>query len=298
MNMHAILSIKNLTKHYGTTEALCDFTLEVVEGQVLGILGPNGSGKTTLLSILMGLRYPTSGHFTWFNTTPNHVPTTRIGALVEVPTFYPYLSLYDNMRISALAKNISYNEIFPAVDRVGLNPSLKAKVSTFSLGMKQRMAIAQALLGNPKIIVLDEPTNGLDPEGIVEVRKLIKELNAAGTTILVASHNLDEVQRTCTHVAILKKGNLQAYGGVNELLTSAKVAIVEVRNPENLIDFLNSNPSIEVIERMGNSFKLLVNKSEQQVALINDFQNHGIVVNSFEIRNLNLEELFIKLVRK
>ncbi|MEY1639236.1 ABC transporter ATP-binding protein [Tenuifilum osseticum] len=296
--MHALLSINNLTKNYGTTEALCNFTLEVVEGQVLGILGPNGSGKTTLLSILMGLRYPTSGHFTWFNTPPNHVPTTRIGALIEVPTFYPYLSLYDNMRISALAKNISYNAIFPAIERVGLTPNLKAKVATFSLGMKQRMAIAQALLGNPKIIVLDEPTNGLDPEGIVEVRNLIKELNAGGTSIIVASHNLDEVQRTCTHVAILKKGHLQAFGGVNELLTSAKVAIVEVRNPENLIDFLNSNPTIEVIERVGNSFKLLVNKSEHQVTFITDFQNHGIAVNSFEIRNLNLEELFITLVRK
>lgn len=296
--MHTLLSINNLTKNYGTTEALCNFTLEVVECQVLGILGPNGSGKTTLLSILMGLRYPTSGHFKWFNTPPNHVPTTRIGALIEVPTFYPYLSLYDNMRISALAKNISYNAIFPAVERVGLTPNLKAKVATFSLGMKQRMAIAQALLGNPKIIVLDEPTNGLDPEGIVEVRNLIKELNAGGTSIIVASHNLDEVQRTCTHVAILKKGHLQAFGGVNELLTSAKVAIVEVRNPENLIDFLNSNPTIEVIERVGNSFKLLVNKSEHQVTLITDFQNHGIAVNSFEIRNLNLEELFITLVRK
>lgn len=296
--MHTLLSINNLTKNYGTTEALRNFTLEVVEGQVLGILGPNGSGKTTLLSILMGLRYPTSGHFKWFNTPPNHVPTTRIGALIEVPTFYPYLTLYDNMRISALAKNISYNAIFPAVERVGLTPNLKAKVATFSLGMKQRMAIAQALLGNPKIIVLDEPTNGLDPEGIVEVRNLIKELNAGGTSIIVASHNLDEVQRTCTHVAILKKGHLQAFGGVNELLTSAKVAIVEVRNPENLIDFLNSNPTIEVIERVGNSFKLLVNKSEHQVTLITDFQNHGIAVNSFEIRNLNLEELFITLVRK
>ncbi|MBC7125886.1 MAG: DUF4162 domain-containing protein, partial [Bacteroidales bacterium] len=123
-------------------------------------------------------------------------------------------------------------------------------------------------------------------------------LNAGGTSIIVASHNLDEVQRTCTHVAILKKGHLQAFGGVNELLTSAKVAIVEVRNPENLIGFLNSNPTIEVIERVGNSFKLLVNKSEHQVTLITDFQNHGIAVNSFEIRNLNLEELFITLVRK
>ncbi|HDP76410.1 MAG TPA: ABC transporter ATP-binding protein [Bacteroidales bacterium] len=296
--MHALLSINNLTKNYGTTEALCNFTLEVVEGQVLGILGPNGSGKTTLLSLIMGLRYPTKGEFKWFNRLPNQLPSSNVGALVEVPTFYPYLSLYDNMRISALAKNINYNEIFPAVERVGLTPNLKAKVATFSLGMKQRMAIAQALLGNPKTIVLDEPTNGLDPEGIVEVRNLIKELNASGTTIILASHNLDEVQRTCSHVAILKKGYLQAFGAVSELLTSAKVAIIDVRNPESLVEYLNGNPDIEVLERIGNAFKLLVNKSEQQVSLINDFQSHGIAVISFEIRNLNLEELFIKLVRK
>lgn len=296
--MQTLLSINNLTKNYGATVALNNFTLEVNKDQVLGILGPNGSGKTTLLSIILGLRYPTMGNFKWFNAPTNQVPNAKVGALVEVPTYYPYLTLYDNMRISALAKNINYNEIYQAVERVGLTPNLKAKIATFSLGMKQRMAIAQALLGNPKVIVLDEPTNGLDPEGIVEVRNLIKELNAEGTTIMVASHNLDEVQRTCTHVAILKNGHLQAFGGVNELLTSAKVVIVEVGNPENLIDFLNSNSSIEVIERMGNSFKLLVNKSEQQVTLLTDFQNHGIVVNSYETRNLNLEELFIKLIRR
>jgi len=296
--MQTLLSINNLTKNYGATVALSNFTLEVKAGQVLGILGPNGSGKTTLLSIILGLRYPTFGEFKWFNLPSKQVPNTKVGALVEVPTFYPYLSLYDNMRISALAKNIDYYEIFPAIERVGLTPNLKAKVSTFSLGMKQRMAIAQALLGKPDIIVLDEPTNGLDPEGIVEVRNLIKELNASGTTIILASHNLDEVQRTCSHVAILKKGHLQAFGVVNDLLTSAKVAIVDVRNPDNLLEYLYVNPDIEVLERTGNAFKLLVNKSEQQVSLINDFQSHGIAVNSFEIRNLNLEELFIKLIRK
>lgn len=296
--MQTLLSINDLTKNYGTTVALSNFNLEVKAGQVLGILGPNGSGKTTLLSIIMGLRLPTKGEFTWFNLPPNQLPSSNVGALVEVPTFYPYLSLYDNMRISALAKNIDYYEIFPAIERVGLTPNLKAKVSTFSLGMKQRMAIAQALLGNPKTIVLDEPTNGLDPEGIVEVRNLIKELNASGTTIILASHNLDEVQRTCSHVAILKKGHLQAFGAVNELLTSAKVAIVDVRNPENLVEYLKVNPDIEILERSGNAIKLLVNKSEQQVSLINDFQSHGIAVNSYEIRNLNLEELFIKLIRK
>lgn len=298
MGMQALLSTNNLTKNYGATVALSHFSIEVKEGQVLGILGPNGSGKTTLLSIVMGLRFPTVGEFRWFNLPPNQLPSSKVGALVEVPTFYPYLSLYDNMRISALAKNINYNEIFPTVERVGLTPYLKSKVSTFSIGMKQRMAIAQAILGNPKIIVLDEPTNGLDPVGIVEVRNLIKELNASGTTIILASHNLDEVQRTCSHVAILKKGHLKAFGAVDELLTSAKVSIVDVRNPESLLEYLNANPEIDVLERSGNTFKLLVNKSEVQFSLLNDFQSHGITVNSFEIRNLNLEELFIKLIRK
>jgi len=298
MEMQKLLSTHNLTKTYGSTIALSNFSIEVSKGQVLGILGPNGSGKTTLLSLVMGLRYPTSGNFTWFNTLPNQTPNRKIGALIEVPTFYPYLSLLDNLRISALAKNISYKEIFPALELVGLSANLKAKLSTFSLGMKQRMAVAQALLGNPDIVVLDEPTNGLDPEGIVEVRNLIKKLNADGTTVILASHNLDEVQRTCTHVAVLKKGHLQAFGSVNELLTSAKMAIVSIQNPDALFEYLNSNPDIEVIEQQGNTFKLMINKSEQQVKLINDFQTYGIAISSFEIRNLNLEELFIKLVRK
>jgi len=296
--MQKLLSTHNLTKTYGNTVALSNFSIEVSKGQVLGILGPNGSGKTTLLSVVMGLRYPTSGDFAWFNTLPNQVSNRKIGALIEVPTFYPYLSLLDNLRISALAKDINYNEIFPALELAGLSANLKAKLSSFSLGMKQRMAIAQALLGNPDIIVLDEPTNGLDPEGIVEVRNLIKKLNAGGTTIILASHNLDEVQRTCTHVAVLKKGHLQAYGSVNELLTSAKMAIVSIKNPDALFEYLNVNPDIEVIEQQGNTFKLMVNESEQQVTLLNDFQTYGIAISSFEIRNLNLEELFIKLVRK
>ncbi|HBI82001.1 MAG TPA: ABC transporter ATP-binding protein [Bacteroidales bacterium] len=298
MEIQKLLSTNNLTKTYGNTVALSNFSIEVSKGQVLGILGPNGSGKTTLLSVVMGLRYPTSGDFAWFNTLPNQTPNRKIGALIEVPTFYPYLSLLDNLRISALAKDINYNEIFPALELAGLSANLKAKLSSFSLGMKQRMAIAQALLGNPDIIVLDEPTNGLDPEGIVEVRNLIKKLNAGGTTIILASHNLDEVQRTCTHVAVLKKGHLQAYGSVNELLTSAKMAIVSIKNPDALFEYLNVNPDIEVIEQQGNTFKLMVNKSEQQVTLLNDFQTYGIAISSFEIRNLNLEELFIKLVRK
>lgn len=294
--MQTVLSVNSLSKHYGATVALNNFSIQVEEGQVLGILGPNGSGKTTLLSTVMGLRYPTQGSFTWFSAKPNQTPNTRIGALIEVPTFYPHLSLYDNMRISALAKNISNSDIFPAIEMVGLSPNLKAKVSTFSLGMKQRMAIAQALLGNPEVIVLDEPTNGLDPEGIVEVRNIIKSLNLKGKTVILASHNLDEVQRTCSHVAILKKGQLLAFGAVKELLTSAKLTVVNVQNPEILLDFLNTSPDVDLIEKQGNTFKLLVKKTEKQATLITDFQNRGIVVNSFEIRNLSLEELFLTLI--
>ncbi|QKG80331.1 ABC transporter ATP-binding protein [Tenuifilum thalassicum] len=297
MGMSTLLSIKKLTKRYSSTLALNDFTLDVKKGEVIGILGPNGSGKTTLLSIILGLRFPTSGSFEWRDSKPNCFPKGSVGALIEVPTFYPYLSLEKNLRVSAFAKNISYDQIYPAIELVGLTPYLKAKVSTFSLGMKQRMAIAQALLGNPEIIILDEPTNGLDPEGIVEVRNLIKELHLKGKTIILASHNLDEVQRTCTHVAVLNKGELQAAGLVDELLASAKVAHISVANAGKMNGFISEHPDIKLVEKLGNDFKLLLDEKEQKSLLI-DLEEFGVVVNSFEIRNMNLEELFIKLIRK
>lgn len=295
--MPAVLSINQLSKRYGSTVALNGVSLSVKKGCVVGILGPNGSGKTTLLSVVLGLRSQNSGSFSWFDHPNGIIPRQQIGALVEVPNYYPYLSLEDNLRLSTLAKGIDQSAIYPVVDRVGLTANLKTKVSAFSLGMKQRLALAQAILGNPEVIILDEPTNGLDPVGIVEVRNLIHELRLAGKTIILASHNLDEVQRTCTHVAVLKAGQLIASGSVPELLTAEKVAILEVENPEVLTGFISANPSFELINQQNHQFTLLLAENLQSSDFMNLLVTAGVRVNGIEIRNLTLEELFVRLVK-
>lgn len=295
--MSAVLSINQLSKRYGSTIALNGVSLSVEKGSVVGILGPNGSGKTTLLSVVLGLRSQNSGSFSWFDHPNGIIPRQQIGALVEVPNYYPYLNLEDNLRLSTLAKGIDQSAIYPVVERVGLTANLKTKVSAFSLGMKQRLALAQAILGNPEVIILDEPTNGLDPVGIVEVRNLIHELRLAGKTIILASHNLDEVQRTCTHVAVLKAGQLIAAGSVPELLTAEKVAILEVENPEVLSSFISINASFELLNQQNHQFTLLLFENLQSSEFMNLLVNAGIRVNGLEIRNLTLEELFVRLVR-
>lgn len=295
--MSAVLSINQLSKRYGSTIALNGVSLSVEKGSVVGILGPNGSGKTTLLSVVLGLRSQNSGGFSWFDHPNGIIPRQQIGALVEVPNYYPYLNLEDNLRLSTLAKGIDQSAIYPVVERVGLTANLKTKVSAFSLGMKQRLALAQAILGNPEVIILDEPTNGLDPVGIAEVRNLIHELRLAGKTIILASHNLDEVQRTCTHVAVLKAGQLIAAGSVPELLTAEKVAILEVENPEVLSSFISINASFELLNQQNHQFTLLLFENLQSSEFMNLLVNAGIRVNGLEIRNLTLEELFVRLVR-
>ncbi len=295
--MSLVLSINRIGKRYGSTLALDGVSLSVEKGSVVGILGPNGSGKTTLLSVILGLRSQNSGSFSWFSHPNGVIPRQKIGALVEVPNYYPYLSLEDNLRLSTLAKGIDQSAIYPVVDRLGLTVNLKTKVSAFSLGMKQRLALAQAILGNPEVVVLDEPTNGLDPVGIVAVRDLIRELGLAGKTIILASHNLDEVQRTCTHVAILKAGQLIASGSVPELLTAEKVAILEVENPDVMKGFITANPSFELLNQQNHQVSLLFAENLQSSDFMNLLVSAGVRVNRLEIRNLTLEEFFVRLVK-
>lgn len=295
--MSLVLSINRIGKRYGSTLALDGVSLSVEKGSVVGILGPNGSGKTTLLSVILGLRSQNSGSFSWFSHPNGVIPRQKIGALVEVPNYYPYLSLEDNLRLSTLAKGIDQSAVYPVVDRLGLTVNLKTKVSAFSLGMKQRLALAQAILGNPEVVVLDEPTNGLDPVGIVAVRDLIRELRQAGKTIILASHNLDEVQRTCTHVAILKAGQLIASGSVPELLTAEKVAILEVENPDVMTGFITANPSFVLLNQQDHQFSLLLTENLQSSDFMNLLVSAGVRVNRLEIRNLTLEEFFVRLVK-
>lgn len=232
--METVLSIEDLTKTFGRLCAVNKLNLQVGKGQVFGMLGPNGSGKTTTLGMLMGVVNPTSGNYSWFGEPPTHHVRRRIGAVLEHPIFYPYLTGQKNLELMAMIKQAPPENIPRVLELVELWDRRDDKYKTYSLGMKQRLAIASALLSDPIILILDEPTNGLDPMGIAEIRELIRKIAADGKTIILASHLLDEVQKVCTHFAVLKRGNLIHIGPVGDVGGGAE--IVEVNAEINDLD--------------------------------------------------------------
>ncbi len=250
--MDAVLSIQNITKFYGSIQALNNVSFTVPKGSVYGILGPNGSGKTTLLGIVMDILKVSSGNFLW-NGQPGSSNEMRrqIGTLLETPNFYHYLSGQKNLEIAAAIKQRGKDDIPRVLEKVNLTQRKHSKFSTYSLGMKQRLAIASTLLGDPDILVFDEPTNGLDPAGIAEIRELIRQLHSQGKTIIMASHILDEVEKICTHVAIIQKGVLKTVGTVHDVLNASpedKVLRVDIElaaeNLEALENILRQMPGI------------------------------------------------------
>ena len=217
--MSIVLSIKNIAKSYGSVRALNGVSFDVPQGSVFGILGPNGSGKTTLLGIVMDVLKANTGDFHWFGQPGSPEQRKKIGSLLETPNFYSYMSAIDNLKITqSISGRGTTADIDAVLKKVNLYDRRRYRFNSYSLGMKQRLAIGAALLGNPKVLVLDEPTNGLDPVGIAEIRQLIIELRDQGHTIIMASHLLDEVEKVCTHVAILKSGNLLTTGNVEEVM--------------------------------------------------------------------------------
>jgi ABC-2 type transport system ATP-binding protein len=221
-----ILELDNLSKTYGNTTALKGLTLSVEPGSVYGLLGPNGSGKTTTLGIALGVLRASGGSVRWFGQAPSSDNRRRIGSLLETPNFFPYLSARQNLLLAADVKRADPRTVDQALDLTGLGTRQHDKFRGFSLGMKQRLALASTLLGNPEVLVLDEPTNGLDPQGIAEVRDLVTRLAADGKTIIIASHLLDEVEKVCTHVAVLQRGDLRAAGPVHSILATADRVIL------------------------------------------------------------------------
>lgn len=233
--METVLSLDAISKSYGRIQALKEVSLTIPRGSVFGILGPNGSGKTTLMSIVLDVLKANSGSYSWFGKGNHPSERKKIGSLLETPNFYHYLSATDNLNItSAISGRGTPEDINRVLELVKLSERKNSRFSTYSLGMKQRLAIAAALLGNPEILLLDEPTNGLDPVGIMEIRDLIKSLAQKGITIIIASHLLDEVEKVCTHVAILKKGTLLTSGHVNEVLANEDIVELAAANMEAL----------------------------------------------------------------
>lgn len=297
--METILSIKNLYKRYGKLQAVKDVSLEIQKGNVYGILGPNGSGKSTTLGIVLNVVNKTSGEYRWFGgTLQTHEALKRVGAIIERPNFYPYMTAQENLELVCKIKGINYSKVQEKLEIVGLNERKDSKFNTFSLGMKQRLAIASALLNDPEILILDEPTNGLDPQGIHQIRDIIKLIASQGTTILLASHLLDEVEKVCSHVLVLRKGEI-LYTGTVEGMSSGN-GYIELQTTDNvaLIEALEHYPNIEKIKEEDGKV-LLYSKSEIDPSSLNKFlADKSIYLNHLAKRKNSLEEQFLELTGK
>jgi len=296
--MEKILSIHGLSKSYKSVRAIRNLDLQISEGQAYGILGPNGSGKTTTLSIVMGIIRQDEGHFSWFGEEPEAGQRRSIGSLIETPHFYPYLNLERNLRIICDIKGMPYGDIGRVLETAQLAERRRSKFSSLSLGMKQRLGIAAAILGDPRVLVLDEPTNGLDPEGITEVREIVLQQVQQGKTLILASHILSEVEKICSHVAILKKGELLANGQVKELLAEDEIIEISCNNNDQLRTALKGSKLVKEIETE-NGLLILTLNEKVIPAEINSFAfANKLVVNHMLSRKRSLESQFLELVKE
>ncbi|CAN5727073.1 ABC transporter ATP-binding protein [soil metagenome] len=291
-----ILTVENLSKNYGKIQALKGVSFAVPAGTVFGILGPNGSGKTTLLGIVMDVLKASGGGYKIFGAAPTNQQRKQIGTLLETPNFYHYLSAVQNLKIAAAIKGHGVEDIDRVLEIVNLSARKNSRFSTYSLGMKQRLAIGAALLGNPDVLVFDEPTNGLDPVGIAEIRELIKKLSQQGKTIIMASHLLDEVEKVCTHVAILKQGTLITHGDVNEILVNEDMVEVSAPDISQLENILKQLPGAGKIESVDKTVRIYFPSGTANLAAVNQFCfNNGIVLSHLQLKKKSLESKFFEL---
>lgn len=294
-----VLEINNITKHYKTVTALNNVSFSVPEGSVYGILGPNGSGKTTLLGIILDILKPSSGSFTLLGKSADADIRKQVGTLLETPNFYHYLSAEKNLRIAAHIKGKGFNEIDNVLQKVNLYQRKQSKFNTYSLGMKQRLAIASCLLGDPQVLIFDEPTNGLDPNGIAEIRELIKRLAEEGKTIIMASHLLDEVEKVCTHVAIIKNGDLLTAGSVDEVLVTDEIIEVASDDLIKLENTLQQMGGFSSIKKHNNVLQLFFVNGNANAAAINQYCfNNNIALNHLQVKKKSLETKFLELTNK
>jgi ABC-2 type transport system ATP-binding protein len=294
-----ILSIKNLNKRYGSLQALRNVSFEIKKGNVYGILGPNGSGKSTTLGIVLNVVNKTSGEYSWFEgKMQTHEALQKVGAIIERPNFYPYMTAEQNLKLVCKIKNISYTKIQEKLELVGLEERKNSKFSTFSLGMKQRLAIASALLNDPEILILDEPTNGLDPQGIHQIRDIIKQIAAQGTTILLASHLLDEVEKVCSHVLVLRKGTVLYSGTVDGMSANEGFFELQADDTEKLIQLLKTHPAVETVKQEEEKVFVYL-KSALEASSLNKFLfQNNINLSHLVKRKHSLEEQFLELTKK
>ena len=296
--MNNVLELNNLSKKYPGVLALDKVSLAVETGSTFGLLGPNGSGKTTTLGIVLDVIRASEGSFSWFGQPLSRATKRRIGAILETPNFYPYLNANQNLKIVADIKKVNHAAIDPVLEKVGLLARRNSQFKEFSLGMKQRLALGAALLGDPEVLVLDEPTNGLDPEGIAEVRELIKIVAGQGKTIIMASHLLDEVQKVCTHMAVLQKGKLKVCGRVDTLLNQHDQVIISTDSLEKALAFLQQHAGVKQIRRENAELHLTLTEEFTSADLNQVLFAQGIVLSQLTLRKKSLESQFLDIIRE
>ena len=293
-----VLRTVGLTKRYGRLTALADLDLEVRRGQVYGFLGPNGAGKTTTISLILGLIAPSGGRVEMFGLDArSHLSQVlrRTGTILEGPSFYPDLSARDNLRVwGALSGGVEAKRVDEALDLAGLRNRARDKVRTYSLGMKQRLGLAAALLHDPELLILDEPTNGLDPAGMRETRQLIRGLGQMGKTVFVSSHLLGEVEQMCDHVAIVKGGRLLTQGSVSALLRRGEVLEMQVTDPDRAVRLLEGLEWVNGVKRQDD--RLLVEAPRERAAeLSRALAEQQIYLSELRPREGSLEEFFLEV---
>ena len=299
MSDTTILKVDSLDKKFKQTHAVKGISFEVKRGQIFGILGPNGSGKTTTLAMLMGILHPTSGSFSWFENGNKDENRLKIGCLLETPNFYPFLNAYDNLNIIARIKEMKNpgKAIEDVLELVGMKERGKQNFRTYSLGMKQRLAVAASLLSDPEVLVLDEPTNGLDPMGIIDMRELILDVAKKGKTIIIASHILDEIEKICTHVAIFKDGRIISVGSMGDILSQQTSYVVDAQDRNKLIDTLKQFSQWHVMEIKDSNQIKIEPKTEMNGDEINKLLvEKGVYLSELRSHKKSLETLFIEIV--
>jgi len=295
--LETILSLKKLDKKYGSVHAVNNLSFDIQKGNVYGILGPNGSGKSTTLGIILNVVNRTSGDFSWFDgAISTHEALKKVGAIIERPNFYPYMTAYQNLKLICKIKGVAYDKIDEKLKIVNLYERKNSKFRTFSLGMKQRLAIASALLNDPEILILDEPTNGLDPQGIHEIRKIIKEIAANGTTILLASHLLDEVEKVCSHVVVIREGIKLYSGRVDEMTASKGFFELNTENQkEKLSEILNNHSAISTVKEEQGKLVAMLQEELSATDLNAYLFKNGITLSHLIKRMPSLEQQFLTL---
>ncbi len=299
VTVETILEINNLSKNYAALKAVDNVSFKINKGHVYGILGPNGSGKSTTLGMVLNVVNPTSGSYSWFEgTTSNHEALKRIGAIIERPNFYPSMSAVQNLELVCKIKEIPTDKIQEKLELVDLIERQHSPFKNYSLGMKQRLAIASALLNDPEILILDEPTNGLDPQGIRKIRDIIQQIALSGTTILLASHLLDEVEKVCSHVVVLRRGKMLYSGPVDEMNSNHGIIHCDANDRTGLLEFLKTQPYVVSIKEEVEGIKVKLSQPVETSLVNATAYKAGITLSFLMHKKQSLEDQFIELTSK